>query len=70
MLAVGVVAAMAAMTAATAVWWAALARSADPAFFGGSPVAPQLLVATLLMLAATLSGALGARQAVRGALAA
>ncbi len=70
MLAVGVVAAMAAMTAATAVWWAALARSADPAFFGGSAVAPQLVVATLLMLAATLSGALGARQAVRGALAA
>lgn len=67
-LATAVAVSMAAMTVATALWWAALARTAQPSFFGGaSPVAPQLLVATALMLAATASGAIGARQALRGA---
>jgi hypothetical protein len=67
-LAGGVAVAMAAMTAATAVWWGAVARSAQPGFFGGAhPLAPQLVVATALMLVATVTGAAGARQALRGA---
>jgi hypothetical protein len=65
-LAIGVTIAMTAMTVATAVWWGALARSAQPGFFGGSPIAPQLLAAALLMLAATVSGAYGAGRALRG----
>ncbi|MGH3051049.1 MAG: hypothetical protein ACRDLK_12910 [Gaiellaceae bacterium] len=63
--------AMAAITTATAIWWAALANSAPwflagkPVGAAGSPVAPALLVAALLMLAATLCGALGCGRAVR-----
>jgi hypothetical protein len=62
--------AMAVMTTATAVWWAALASSA-PWFLAGrpvgsaaSPLAPQLLAAATLMLVATLLGALGAFRSV------
>jgi hypothetical protein len=72
LLAAGVAVAMLAMTAATAVWWGALARSA-PWFFAGapagsapSPLAPQLLVAAILMLVATLAAAFGAGRALRG----
>jgi hypothetical protein len=67
LLAAGVAAAMVTMTAATAVWWGALARSA-PSFLGaaGSPLAPQLLVATVLMLVATLAAGYGAGRAVAG----
>lgn len=70
LLAVGVAASMAAMTAATGVWWAALADSA-PWFLAGSPagspgsaLAPTLLVAGLLMLLATVAGAAGAGRAL------
>ena len=67
---------MAAMTAATAVWWAALARAA-PWFLAGrpvgsaaSPVAPKLLVATIVMLTATAAAAVGARRSLHGVAAA
>ncbi len=65
-LAVGVTLSMAAMTVATVTWWIVLARSAQPSFFGGSAVAPQLFVAAALMLLATAAGALGSARAVRG----
>jgi hypothetical protein len=71
LLAAGVAVTMASMTAATAVWWAALARSA-PWFLAGaphgssaSPLAPQLLGATILMLLATGLASAGAGRAVR-----
>lgn len=56
---------MAAMTAATAVWWGALAHSARLGFFGGSVYPPQLMGAGALMVAATAAGAFGSRQALR-----
>lgn len=63
--------AMGVMTAATTVWWAAIANSA-PWFLAGAPAgthassrAPQMVVATSLMVLATLLGAAGARRAVR-----
>jgi len=73
LLAAGVAAAMAAMTAATAVWWAALATSAPWFLAGrppgepGSPLAPSLLAAGVVMLAATALGAAGAARALRAA---
>jgi hypothetical protein len=70
-LAGGAAVAMAAMTAATAVWWASLADAA-PWFLAGrpvgsnaSPVAPELAVAATLMLLATLLGGAGAYRAAR-----
>ncbi len=66
--------AMAAMTAATAVWWGSLAGAA-PWFFAGRPVgasasalSPNLIVAAGLMVAATLLALAGSARAV-GALA-
>jgi hypothetical protein len=66
-----VTAAMVAMTAATAVWWAALSDSA-PWFLAGrpvgssaSPLAPELLAAAVLMLAAIALAAAGAHRAMR-----
>ena len=71
LLAAGTAATMVSMTAATAVWWATLARSA-PWFLTGapqgstaSPLAPQLLAATILMLIATGLALAGAARAVR-----
>lgn len=62
---------MAAIGAATIVWWASLADAA-PGFLaggsargGGSTLAPQLLVAVAAMVLATLVGARGAWRAVR-----
>ena len=73
LLSVGVASSLVVMTAATAVWWAALARSA-PWFFGGaavgspaSPLAPALVVAAILMLVAVAAGAAGAGRALRAA---
>lgn len=70
-LACAVTVAMGLMTAATAVWWAALADAA-PWFLAGrrvgeaaSPVAPQLVAVTALMALATLLGAAGAQRAIR-----
>lgn len=65
-LATGVTLAMAAMTVATAVWWAALAGRIREVFAGGSVVPPQLLVALVLMLIATAAGGVGARRAAGG----
>ena len=70
-LAAGATVAMATITAATIVWWVALA-SAAPWFFsgdtagsGGSTLAPELLVAAGIMVAATLVGARSARNLLR-----
>src|SRR5581483_10023572 len=71
-LAAGTTLAMVAMTAATAVWWAALALRA-PSFFAGSPrpgasgspLAPQLLAAQACMLVATVVAAAGSSRALR-----
>jgi hypothetical protein len=67
----GVAAAMGVMTAATAVWWAAIADAA-PWFLAGrpvgasaSPLAPQLLAIGAVMLFATVVGAAGAQRAMR-----
>jgi MFS family permease len=63
---------MALMTAATTVWWVALAEAAPwflagrSAGTGGSPIAPQLVIAAALMVTAVLLGAAGARQTRRG----
>lgn len=72
-LAAAVTLAMGAMTAATAIWWAALAHAA-PWFLAGrpvgaaaSPLAPTLLVAAALMLAATSVAGAGATHATRAA---
>src|SRR4051812_14253231 len=71
LLAAGVAVSMVTMTAATATWWASLARSAPWFLAGqtigasGTPLAPQLLVATILMLVATLAATAGAYRAVR-----
>jgi hypothetical protein len=66
-----VAAAMVVMTAAAAAWWATLAQAA-PWFFAGrpvgasaSPLSPQLLAATALMLLASLIAAGGAIHAQR-----
>ncbi len=70
-LAAGASAAMVAITAATIVWWIALANAApwffsgQPAGSGGSTLAPQLLVAAAIMVAATLLAARAARSLVR-----
>lgn len=70
LLAAGVAAAMVSMTAATTLWWASVARSA-PWFLAGapqgsnaSPLAPQLLTATILMVIATGLAVIGATRAV------
>jgi hypothetical protein len=70
-LAAGVAVAMAVMTAAAVVWWAAVADAA-PWFFAGKPAgasasapAPELLAAAGLMVLATLVGAAGAVQSMR-----
>jgi hypothetical protein len=72
-LATAVTVCMAAVTAATVVWWAALA-SVAPWFLAGlpagstpSPAAPALIGATILMLLSTAVAAAGARQAVHAA---
>lgn len=72
LLAAGTTLAMVAMTAATAVWWAALALRA-PGFFAGSPqhaatgspLAPQLVAAQACMLVATVAAAAGSARALR-----
>jgi hypothetical protein len=71
-LAAGATVAMAAVTAATLVWWIALADAA-PWFFsgaqarssGGSTLAPQLLAAAAVMVAATLLAAGASRHLLR-----
>jgi hypothetical protein len=72
-LATAVTACMAAVTAATVVWWAALA-SAAPWFLAGrptgstaSPAAPALIGATILMLLSTAVAAAGAGRALHAA---
>lgn len=66
-----VTAGMGVMTAATALWWAAVAGRAPwflagtPAGSAESPLAPQLVAAAALMLIATLLGVAGSRQALR-----
>jgi len=62
--------AMATITAATIVWWVALADAA-PWFFsgqraaeGGSALSPQLFVAVAIMVVGTLLGGKGARRAL------
>jgi hypothetical protein len=65
-LAAGATLAMGAMTAATAVWWGALARSA-PAFAGGLP--PALLGGAVLMACATALAVAGSARAVRATVA-
>jgi ABC-type amino acid transport system permease subunit len=72
-LATAVTATMAAMTVASSVWWATVARAA-PWFFAGTPprtpgmVAPvNLVIPVGLMLAATLLASVGARRALRNA---
>jgi hypothetical protein len=64
-LAVVVAGAMAAMTVATAVWWAAVAARAPGFLGGGSGLPVQLVGAMALMVAATALGGAGAWQAVR-----
>jgi len=72
-LAVGVTSAMLVMTAATAVWWRALAESA-PWFFRHGPVgrygpttlASQLGLSVAAMVAATFLGLAGSWRAMRG----
>jgi len=66
-----VTAAMAAMTIATAVWWAALADAAPwflaakPVGTSASPFVPELLAPCALMLVATLLATTGSRRAIR-----
>jgi len=68
MLAAGVTAAMCVMTGATAVWWGALASRAPWFFTGtrpgsaGSVLPLNLVVPVVLMLLATVLGALGTRR--------
>lgn len=63
--------AMGVMTAATLVWWAALAHAAPWSLAGrppgevASPVVPQLVVVCAVMACATLLGAVGAQRAIR-----
>ena len=70
-LGVGVSAAMAVMTVATAIWWGALASSA-PWFFSGRPVGSSasaltlnLAIPSVLMVVATLLGLTGALRALK-----
>ncbi len=69
-LAAAVAGAMGVMTVATLVWWGALANAAPwflsgrPAGSAGSPVAPQLVALTVLMVVATAIGASGAIRAL------
>ncbi|HEX3328301.1 MAG TPA: hypothetical protein VHS27_00180 [Gaiellales bacterium] len=73
LLAVGVALSMAAMTAATVLWWVALARSApwflagEPAGSPGSSFAPALLLAAIVMVGAAGAAAAGASRALRAA---
>lgn len=67
----GVTAAMAVMTVAAGIWWAVLAGAA-PWFLngghagaGGSPLAPQLVLAASMMLLATAMGVVGSQRAAR-----
>jgi hypothetical protein len=60
LLAVGVAASMVAMTAATAIWWAALARSA-PSFVADAPLG----AATAAMALAAVAATAGAGRAAR-----
>ena len=76
LLAAGIAASMAVMTAATVVWWIAVAEAA-PWFLTGAPpgaaatpLAPAPLMATALMALASAAGIAGAARAVGGALAA
>ncbi len=62
---------MAVMSTATIVWWIALGNSA-PWFLAGRPVgesgsvlAPQLLLAAVVMVGATLLGGFASRRALR-----
>jgi hypothetical protein len=61
--------AMAAMTAATLVWWAIVARRSPAALTGGSlaahpsPLVPQLALAAVLMVVATCIAGIGAARA-------
>ncbi len=69
-LAVAVSTAMVAMTAATAVWWVAVARTSPAALVGsmgphGSAAAPQLILAAALMVVAATLGGAGASRAAR-----
>jgi hypothetical protein len=69
-LAMLVAAAMAAMTAATVVWWVAVAERAPAALTGSrgahvSAAVPQLVLAITLMLLATGLAGIGARRATR-----
>jgi hypothetical protein len=69
-LAAGVAGAMTVMTAETATWWIAVAVRTPAALTGsgaahGSAAAPQLILATSLMLLAAGLGSVGARQATR-----
>lgn len=70
-LACAVAVAMSVMSAATVVWWAALANAAPwflsgrPAGVAGSPFVPQLAAAAALMVLATVLGGAGARRAMR-----
>lgn len=63
---------MAAMAGSTIVWWVALADAAPWFLAGlavgvrGSPIAPQLMIAALVMTLAVLLGVVGSRQALRG----
>ena len=74
LLAVMVGASMLVMTAAAIVWWASLANVA-PWFFSGRPIGstgsviqPNIVVASVLILSATLLGLVGATRSARGAL--
>ena len=66
-----IVATMTAMTGATIVWWVALARSPQSFLTGASPgradstLPAQLVLATAIMVVATLVAATAARRALR-----
>jgi hypothetical protein len=63
---------MAVMVASTIVWWAAIAAAAPWFLAGGavgatgSPIAAQLVIATVVMALAVLLGVAGTRKALRG----
>jgi hypothetical protein len=71
LLSAGVVATMAAISAATIVWWASLAGSPESFLSGSSPAAAdstvpaQLALAAAIMVVATLTAAMGAHRALR-----
>ena len=60
LLAVGVGISMLVMTSAAMVWWAAVANVA--------PIEPNMIVASILIVSATLLGLIGATRSVRGGL--